>query len=70
MRFNSSLLVAASVLLTVHANDKNWHLPKEAGAVAARAAVARAIQSPVSDTMNTQGLSQYIRCDFHADTPD
>jgi hypothetical protein len=55
MHFTTSLFVAASVLLTVHANDGGWYLPLEAGAsaahaVAARAAAARAVDSSVSDT--------------------
>lgn len=62
MRFITSLLAAASVLLTVQANDKDWVLPKEAGtvagrAVAVRAAVARAIQPDVSNAMDIQRLS-------------
>jgi hypothetical protein len=42
MRFSTSFLVAASMLFTVHAHDKDWRLPEEAGAVAARAVAARA----------------------------
>jgi hypothetical protein len=48
MRFSTPFLIAANMLLTVHAHDKDWRLPEEAGAVAARAAAANAFNPPVS----------------------